>query len=368
MPSMAVSDDLASLPPAARAFVDEDAALLPSALSEAEGQRLVDVLLARGDAGRLARLGEGPGVGKPLAKAARRALHVLRTRGVSAPAPAPRTFQLRGPYAEEEALPSLATTFDQLGERRVLFAQLGPDRATVEVHSATLSETHGLIGYEVSEATRKQWRGVVVGAPETQLVYELPSVHARWLIEEAYQQTVAMGRAVPGRFAEARLLLPPTERPVEHPALAVAPPYDELPGDARVRAVALFELPPLGTWLPPEELSRKLELALGEIATSQLVVDPAGRMAQAAGAIERLSGETYGGAAGRGERERLAQRLEETALLFAGAHAEAARLMTTIARRLRTIGDAALLAEEPFLRTLVERGAAPLTGAPPTPL
>jgi hypothetical protein len=354
-----MADDLTSLPPSARAFVEEDAALLPTALSAEEGQQLVDVLLARGDAARLVRLGEGAGVAKPLAKAARRALHVLRTRGVSTPAPAPRTFQMRGPYAEEEAVPSLATTYDQLGERRVLFAQLGPDRSTIEVHSATLSETHGLIGYELTEATRKQWRGLVADAPETQLVWELPSAYARWLIEEAYLQTVAMGRAVPERFAEARLLLPPTERPAEHPALAAAPPYDELPADARARSLALFELPPLGAWLPPEELSRKLELALSEIATSQLVVDPAGRMAQAAGAIERLIAETYGGEAGRGERERLAQRLDETALLFARAHLEAARLMTTLARRLRALSDGVLLAEEPFLRALVERGAAP---------
>jgi hypothetical protein len=357
MPRM--SDDLSQLPPPARAFVDDDAALLPTALSASEGQLLVEILTARGDAARLQKLGEGAGVEKQLAKAARRALHVLRTRGISAPKAAPRTFQLRGPYAEEETLPSLATTYDQLGERHVLYAQLAPDRSSVEVHSATLSETHGLIGYELSEATRKQWRGVVAGAPETQLVWELPATHARWLIEEAYLQTVAMGRAVPERFAEARLLLGPAERPAEHPALAVAPPYDDLPADVRTRAAALFELPPLGTWLPPEEMARKLDVALGEIATSPLVVDPAGRMAQVAGAIERLIGETYGGDAGRGERERLAQRLDETALLFARVHHEAARLMTTIARRLRTLDDPAQLAEEPFLRTFVERGAVP---------
>ena len=88
------------LPEAARAFADGDVELLPSAIDDAAGAALVALLVERGDATRLSRLGDG--ADKALGKRARKALHLLRTRGVGAPKAEKREFRPQGPFAPAE--------------------------------------------------------------------------------------------------------------------------------------------------------------------------------------------------------------------------------------------------------------------------
>src|SRR5262249_20959013 len=104
------------LPEAARAFADGDVDLLPAALSAEAGEALVALLVERGDAARLTRLRDA--ADKALAKRARKALHLLRTRGVSVPAAPKREFRPHGPYGPTEEL-SLASMIDGRGERVV---------------------------------------------------------------------------------------------------------------------------------------------------------------------------------------------------------------------------------------------------------
>src|SRR2546426_348873 len=106
-------DSVSDLPEAARAFADGDVALLPAALADADGAALVALLVERGDAARLQRLGESPD--KALAKRARKALHLLKTRGVNLPAAPKREYRPQGPYVAEES--SLASMIDGRGER-----------------------------------------------------------------------------------------------------------------------------------------------------------------------------------------------------------------------------------------------------------
>src|SRR5437879_6154616 len=105
-----------TLSAAARACVDGDVDLLPSALTADEGAALVALLGERGDAAKLARLGEA--ADKVLAKQARKALHQLRTKGVPAPPPPKREYRVTGPHAAAEE-PSLASIIDGHGERVV---------------------------------------------------------------------------------------------------------------------------------------------------------------------------------------------------------------------------------------------------------
>jgi hypothetical protein len=310
------------LPEAARAFVEGDVELLPAALSADEGARLVELLRARGDAERLARLGDA--ADKALAKQARRALHLLRARGVKAPPPRKREFRPAGPHASAEEL-SLASTIDGRGERIVWLVRSAPDG--FDVFEAQLSDTRGLLGFTAAHAPRREWRqhaARVVG-DERLAVGRISERHARALVEQGYQRTLAAGRVPPEEFARARLSLGHFEPEAEHPSLALAPP---LPLDeARGRLASLHELPELRTWIPPEELLPELDLAIGNIATSKLVIDPAQRREQLA-EIDKLADRALDAPL----RARYVERLRESAYLLAvRGKLEAARLASTAA-------------------------------------
>ncbi|HEX4460466.1 MAG TPA: hypothetical protein VIA18_20955, partial [Polyangia bacterium] len=195
------------LPPAARAFLDDDADLLPTALTAAEGAALVETLRARGDAARLVRLGDASD--KALAKLARKALHVLRTQGVAAPAPVKREFRqatLHGPHAPADDH-SLASVIDGRGERVVWLVR--PADNGYDVFEAQLSESRGLLGFTVANAPRKEWRqhaARVIGDGRLG-VARVSERHARALVEAGYRQTLAANRVVPESFARARLSL-----------------------------------------------------------------------------------------------------------------------------------------------------------------
>jgi hypothetical protein len=343
----------AELPEAARAFADGDVELLPAALDEAAGAALVALLVERGDAARLLRLGDG--ADRALAKRARKALHLLRTRGVAAPAAPKREFRPHGPYAAAEEL-SLASMIDGRGERIVWLVR-DVERG-FDVFEAQLSETRGIVGFTSAHAPRKDWRAHIARvASDTRMpVGRISERHARALIEDGYKQTLAAGRVPPEEFARARLGLGHYEPEERHPALDVAPPHAV--ADVRGRLASLHELPEVRTWIPPEEVLPTLELEIGNVVTSKLIVDPAQRTEQLAAAVERVAN----GALTPEYRRRLATRLHETALLLAsGGRVEEARLATTAAAL--TLDENVAAADNPFLLRLYEK----LVKAPPEP-
>jgi hypothetical protein len=334
------------LPPAARAFVEEDADLLPSALTAAQGAALVDLLRSRGDAVRLTRLGDA--ADKALAKAARKALHLLRTQGVAAPAVVKREFRPVGPHAPAEDL-SLASSIDGYGERVVWLVRVADD-VGFDVFEARLSESHGLLEFIVANAPRREWRqhaARVIG-DGLRGVARTSERHARALIEGGYQRTIAARRSVPESFAQARLSLGHYEPETRHPALDVAPPYAI--EESRGRLGALHELPEVGLWIPPEEALSELELQIGAVVTSKLILDPKQRRQRVYEAIARVADERLTVE----WRRRLAERLNETALLLAARGSlEEARLCTTAA--LLTLDAGVPAAENPFVARLFEK-------------
>src|SRR5207245_1823536 len=111
--------------------------------------------------------------------------------------------------------------------------------------------------------------------------------HARQLIEEGYRRTIAVGRVPPEEFARARLGLGHYEPEERHPALDVAPPLDV--AEARPRLASVHALPEVRTWIPPEESLPALDLEIGNIVTSKLIVDPLQRKEQLAAAVEKIA-------------------------------------------------------------------------------
>jgi hypothetical protein len=339
----------ATLSEAARAFADGDIDLLPSALAAGEAGALVALLVERGDAARLQRLGES--ADKGLAKQARRALHLLRTRGVAVPADKPREFRVRGPYAAADE-PSLASRIDGFGERLVWLVRAAPEG--FHVFQAQTAESRGLVGFQHLEVARKQWRqhahDLIDDAQLT--VARVPSSYARALIEEAYQRTIAQGRGAPDSFVAARLDLghyePMSHAPADHPGFQLAPP--EPLAEARARLAELHALPAIASWLPDEEALQKLDLEVGNVLTSRLVMEPALRRERLEGAIERVAEQALTPTF----RARLAERLRETAYLLAlrGALADA-RLVSTAA--VLTADPNVGAADNPFVRRLFNK-------------
>jgi hypothetical protein len=334
--------DATDLPEAARAFADGDVDLLPSALEERAVAALVALLIARGDAARLERLAASPD--KALAKPARRGLHVLRTRGVAAPKAEPRAFRIeRGPYVDE--VPSVATHVDGRGERVVFLARPAPDGG-LHVFQARLSEERGLVDFAAGAMSRKDWRAHERGVLDDPALVAaaVPTAHARWLVERAYEQTVALGRAAPRGFAEARLSLGPVVAPAQHPAVAFALDED------RAGLAALHEDRATADWIPPLELLRELDHELGKISESRLIVDPAARLEQLDAAIGRLAD----AALASPFRARLVERLRETAYLYAlRDHADRARRFAAAAAL--TADDTVAGADNPFVRRLFDK-------------
>lgn len=350
---------MTELPEAARAFADGDVELLPSALTPESGEALVALLVERGDAARLQRLGESPD--KALAKRARKAVHLLRTRGVEAPKAAPREFRVHGPYAPSEEL-SLASMIDGRGERIVWLVRAVEDG--FDIFEAQLSDTRGILGFTAAHAPRKQWRqhAARVTADARLATARISERHARQLVEEGYQRTLAAGRVPPEEFARARLGMGHYEPEERHPALELAPP---LPRDeARLRLASLHALPELRTWIPPEEALPALDLEVGNIVTSKLVVDPAQRREQLAAAIAKVANE----ALTPGYRKLVAERLRETAyLLLQRGQLDEARLCTTAAEL--TLDESVAAADNPFVLALfskVVRAPEPEEAPPPS--
>jgi hypothetical protein len=334
----------ADLSEGARAFVDGDVAILPSALRPGEIERLVALLIERGDVARLSRLAEARD--KALSKPARRGLHLLRTRGVDVTAER-HEFRLHGPYAAEAETPGLVSLIDGNGERVVWLPRLAPDGGSYDVFQAELSETRGIIGFTVGNAPKKEWRlhAQKVAADAARVVVSAEARHVRWLIEDAYERTLAAGRTPPEAFARAKIDLGPVEKPEQHPALALAPP---LPLDeARPRLASLHERAEIAMWLPPDEALSRLDVEIGEIATSKLVVSPADRSDQIARVVERLADEL----ATPAFRAQLAERLRETALIFVKrGQPDDARLATAAAAL--TADESVPGAANPFFREL----------------
>jgi hypothetical protein len=323
----------APLPEAARAFVEGDVSLLPGALADVEIAQLVDYLVSEGDGARLQRLAEA--ADKRLAKPARRGLHLLRTRGHSLPEPEKREFRLRGPYAEESKPSGMVSFIDGHGERVVWLVNQATDG--LHVYQIEISETHGIIGFQAGSVSRKDWRQHMEGvlADARRMVVAAPHEHVRFLVEEALQRTLAAGRTPPEEFAHARLDLGPVE-PWQRPAIA--------PIEGRLQS--LHERPEIAAWVPPEDMLHSLDLELGQIATSSLVVSPTDRAAQMAGVVDRLADSLT-----MEFRKLIAERLEETALMLVDPDERGRCIAAAQLTRDPSVSGSA----NPFLRQLLEK-------------
>jgi hypothetical protein len=133
-------------------------------------------------------------------------------------------------------------------------------------------------------------------------------------------------------------------------------------GEARARLAALHALPELRTWIPPEESLPALDLEIGNIVTSKLIVDPGQRREQLAAAVEKVAAAALTPA----YRKLLAARLYETALLLAArGKSDEARLATTAAAL--TLDESVAAGDNPFVVRLFDKLVKAPPDEPPAP-
>jgi hypothetical protein len=176
----------------------------------------------------------------------------------------------------------------------------------------------------------------------------ISEAHARYLIELAYQRAVEAGRSLPDEFARARLELGPVVQPARHPVWELAPPLAR--SEAGERLASLHQRTEVMSWIPDRERVAMLDIEVGQVLSSRLVLDDRQRREQILAAIDRVAEL----ALDPDFRSRLGARLLETAYLVAlRGDIEDARLFTTAAEL--TLDPAVPAAQNPFVRRLFEK-------------
>jgi len=338
----------------------EEVATLPPSLAVA----VLRAALAAGRADVLAAAAVGPS--KEVAKEAKRALHLLRTRGVVVP-DLPRQAPAPPAAPPEPELPCYASALDGHGERAVWLARAVAGKG-IEVAQGILSDLDGLASLQVGVLGRKEYRTFaqdLMGRGGNLGVIEIPRQRAHALLADARRRGEAAGKALPAGAAAWLAKLgeaPPLDDPAARfPALGPDEEQAAVEGSG-----ALHALPLLRGWLADEEALRAVAAKLDEVAVSALYVDERQRAEQA----HRVLADAVTAYFDEARRSRWAGRLLVAAGHLADSGDEASgRCAAAAARALRAGRDAL---EIPFARLLFEK-ALPAAGAaaepgPPQPI
>lgn len=330
---------------------------LPGPLAAA----LATVLADAGDVTTLARLADA--APRDLAKAARRALHELRRKGIPTPERRPEAtapaqargapggatgeaagVETRDPDAADRRA-TLTAPFGA-GERVVVFRFRGPGDRRLHAGVATLSDRLGLLDLQLLLGKARLYSEMARGAAERVPAAEVPFALAAARVTAAAERSRAAGRLVPEHFGVFRSLVRPEALPpARHPADALP----VLPAPDAAATFPLFEAPELRSWLPAEEALQALAKRFEQIGASPVLLTEAQRRERYAEAYEQA----LFGLWTEKERQALALRLQDA------AHVAAAHQRAEIAGRLLGIRTALLATPEPhrlpFCRQLLLR-------------
>ena len=322
----------------------------PPAATGALAEALVRCLAEVGDAAPLQRLAEQGG--KALAKAARRALHGLRRKGVDVgearpTRPAPRPTRADAP-TEDDRRATLTAPFGD-GDRVLVFRFRGAGDRRLHAGVATISDHQGLRELELFLGNARLYQSMARQAAERVPAAAVPFEFAYHRLARAAAERRDLGKLVPEVWGACRSLLstPPSTAP--HPA-------DDLAVGERPGADAwgpLWDRPEIQTWMPSQDLLQALAQRFQEVLGSELLVTEEQRIEQLGHALDE---QVTALLAGPG-RARWAERLQDAAWV---AHAQRA---SKTAGQLLALRVELLEAEAPehlpFFRQLVLRPFVP---------
>jgi hypothetical protein len=277
-----------------------------------------------------------------ISKAARTALHRLRTQKVDVRVPVAGADQPAGTGQQLSWSPiCLATVYDPRWERDVGLVQEAP--AGITLVEARISARFGLVDVlVVPSLTRKRYRDIVKRLAPVST--EISRQEARWLVEDAVQRNRRAGRAVPEGYARASQIIGPAPGG-QHPALSLAPS-----GADPEELLALYELPELARWLPDQEFLYKMMLQLQEVSVSRLMIDDQQRKTQLSNVLDRSLEEYFTDDTCAASRQLL---LDTAHLLWRQGREPEAGLARAAAELFELPRERTLVA--PFVRHFLER-------------
>ncbi|HEX8824172.1 MAG TPA: hypothetical protein VF794_29900 [Archangium sp.] len=211
---------------------------------------------------------------KALAKAAKKALYRLRSRGVALSEQPRPTEPARPVVTGPEPLPAVLTSIDGTGERVLEIAR--PLRGGgVEAVQFLMSDEHGVVRIQVAETSRGEYRRLMKQAtqPGPDAAVEVPHAEALERLAAAVGLNLRTHTAYPrGLDAVLRHLgVQPRDEPP-------APPPPE-PEDERLsyEGHKLHEEQEMRGWLPPMAELERLAFKVNELESSPLALTPAQR-------------------------------------------------------------------------------------------
>jgi hypothetical protein len=263
---------------------------------------------------------------KPLAKAAKKALYRLRSKGVAvaeAPRPEPEPAA-RAP--EAETWPCLVTSITKEGKRGMILVR--PLRGGgLEAAQVVFSDELGVLELTLTETTRSSYRKRLKEATAPRYAVEMTREEAAALLAEA----AALNLRTRTPFPEG---LEPTMRhhgvvPATTEATLPTPEPEDVKGV--MEGHTLHETMEIEAWLPPEPEMHKVVQKAQEIMQSPLALTAAQREEQTLQAVRALARAFF-----TPEKRKLyGQRLWRMADVFERTgRADAARIARAEARRL----------------------------------
>jgi hypothetical protein len=298
---------------------------------------------------------------KDVVKQAKRALYLLKVRGVAVPEPQ-RKAPPPVPAPAEPPLPCFASTLDGQGERALWIGRHVPGKG-VEVGQAVTSDRKGLLSLQIGQIGRKEYRAFgrdLLAQASVMGVAEIDLEQAKSLVAAARQLNETSGTPLPEGAAGWLARLGPAAPPTD-PAERFAPLAEDEERAAREASGQLHELPLVRGWLADEDALRALAHRLDEIGVSSLYVDERQRAEAQLAALEDAVAKHFDAPA----RAMWASRLFTLAdhLDRAGDAAHAAQAAAA-ARALRASEPATRI---PFARLLLEKAFPAAPARPEAP-
>lgn len=266
-------------------------------------------------ASELVLIGEGPD--RKRAKAARRALYLLRIRGIE-----PLAQEVPKPLArrEEKLEPTVETYLGfsiRHGTRFLHICPYGDTGPRTVVELGESGEVLACGGGETSLIELKEryiahQRKSGRSATEPRLYAPIPPDYARHLLEDAERRTLAAGRLVPLGFHKALSMLPTPSQSYDRPLIYSYITAEEVAGDAlgtKSPDRLLKQYPVVTSWPSAAELAPYVQRISG-IATSPLVLTRDQQQEQ----FERILAEAVDAIVTDERRQHLITRLELDAL------------------------------------------------------
>jgi len=248
---------------------------------------------------------------KAAAKEAKRAIHLLRARGVAVEVPRAEPAPAPGPAPEPAT--AWASSPDGYGDRILFFPVSG--RGGGSLVQVVISDEEGMREAQLVPLGKRGFRRVLdeLAATRMVLVGEVPRSWARGAVTAALDLNARGSRPVPEGWNEVAVVLGPSVAPQPSPGRALA--QDAEAAALVSRSAELLDLSEVAPWIPGEEELRALSLRLDEISVSPLYLDEAQREASGRSAVVDAI-RAYWTAE---RRWRVAGRLFELAWLLRGA-------------------------------------------------